>query len=112
MVALAQRIEWIETPSEADALLLEDNLIKGYLPEFNKLLRNNSSYVFLKISKGDFPTFRIVKKRSNDGSTYIGPRYNSKLLRQLLRYLRQVFKFHQMKPTEFAQGTLSSDYFF
>jgi excinuclease UvrABC nuclease subunit len=71
MVALAQRIEWIETPSEADALLLEDNLIKEYLPEFNKLLRNNSSYVFLKISKGSFPTFRIVRKRSNDGSTYI-----------------------------------------
>lgn len=112
MVALASHIEWIETPSEADALLFEDNLIKQHLPEYNKLLRNNSSYVFLKIAKGSFPTFRIVRKRSNDGSTYIGPRYNSKLLWQLLRYLRQVFKFHTMKPTEFNQGTLSSDYFF
>ncbi|MBP6256629.1 hypothetical protein KA405_02675 [Patescibacteria group bacterium] len=71
MVSSACRVEWIETPSEADALLLEDNLIKTHLPEYNKLLRNNSSYVFLKISKGNFPTFRIVKKRTNDGSTYI-----------------------------------------
>ena len=71
MVALASHIEWIETPSEADALLFEDNLIKQHLPEYNKLLRNNSSYVFLKITKGVFPTFRIVRKRSNDGSTYI-----------------------------------------
>lgn len=112
MVAQAAYIEWIETPSEADALLFEDNLIKQHLPEYNKLLRNNSSYVFLKINKGDFPTFRIVKKRSNDGSTYIWPRYNSKQLRQLLRYLRQVFKFHTMKPTEFAKWVLASDYFF
>ncbi len=112
MVAAASHIERIETPSEADALLLEDNLIKQHLPEYNKLLRNNSSYVFLKISKGPFPTFRIVKKRANDGSTYIWPRYNSKQLRQLLRYLRQVFKFHTMKPLEFGKWVLHSDYFF
>ncbi len=71
MVSSATRVERIETPSEADALLLEDNLIKTHLPEYNKLLRNNSSYVFLKITAGLFPTFRIVKKRTNDGSTYI-----------------------------------------
>ena len=71
MVAAAAHIERIETPSEADALLLEDNLIKEHLPEYNKLLRNNSSYVFLKISTGDFPTFRLVKKRVQDGSIYI-----------------------------------------
>jgi len=112
MVSAAARIERIETPSEADALLLEDNLIKQHLPEYNKLLRNNSSYVFLKISKGPFPTFRIVKKRTKDGSTYIWPRYNTKQLWQLLRYLRQVFKFHTMKPLEFGKWVLHSDYFF
>ncbi len=112
MISSAGRVEWIETPSEADALLLEDNLIKTHLPEYNKLLRNNSSYVFLKISKGDFPTFRIVKKRTNDGSTYIWPRYNSKQLREILRYLRKVLKFHIMKTREFAAWTLHSDYFF
>jgi excinuclease UvrABC nuclease subunit len=50
MVATAEGLERIETPSEADALLLEDGLIKQHLPEFNKLLRNNTQYVFLKIS--------------------------------------------------------------
>lgn len=112
MVAQATRVERIQTPSEADALILEDNLIKQHLPEYNRLLRNNSQYVFLKISPGPFPTFRIVKKRANDGSTYIGPRYNSKQLRELLRYLRQIYQFHTMKPREFAKWTLSSDYFF
>lgn len=112
MVAAAHHLERIETPSEADALLLEDGLIKQYLPEFNKLLRNNSQYVFLKISKWPFPTFRIVKKRNTDGSTYVWPRYNTKQLRELLRYLRKVFKFHNMKKREFDQWTLHSDYFF
>lgn len=112
MVAAADHLERIETPSEADALLLEDGLIKQHLPEFNKLLRNNTQYVFLKISPWLFPTFRIVRKRTNDGSAYVWPRYNTKQLRELLRYLRKVFKFHTMKPREFAMGTLHSDYFF
>lgn len=112
MVAEATRIEWIETTTERDALLLEDTLIKEYLPEYNKLLRSNSGYVFLKIPKWPFPLLSIVKKRSNDGSTYIGPRYGSKQLRMLLRHLRQIYQFHQMKPIEFKKGTLSTDYFF
>lgn len=112
MVNDAAKIVYIETPTEEDALLLEDNLIKKHLPEYNKLLRTNSNYVFLKVSRGPFPAFMIVKKRVNDGSTYIGPRYRSAQLRQMLRYLRHIFKFHTMKPSEFAKGVLSTDYFF
>lgn len=112
MVATAQHIEWIETPTEADALLLEDSLIKQKLPEYNKLLRNNTNYVFLKISKGSFPLFTLVRKRINDGSNYIWPKYASKQLWLLLRHLRQLFQFHTMKASEFEKWTLSSDYFF
>ncbi len=65
---------YIITPSEADALSLENNLIKKYKPKYNILLKDDKTYPYIKINlKEDFPTFTITRKFKNDGSKYFGP---------------------------------------
>jgi excinuclease ABC subunit C len=71
MVNQSDRIDYITTENETEALELEDNLIKHHKPTFNSLLRENNYYVYIKIPKEDFPQIFIVKKRKNDGATYI-----------------------------------------
>ncbi|NOZ44138.1 MAG: GIY-YIG nuclease family protein [bacterium] len=71
MLNQAQKIDYLTVQNETEALELEDNLIKKHKPPFNSLLRENHSYVYIKFSKEEFPQITIVKKRKNDGATYI-----------------------------------------
>lgn len=50
MLARAHKVERIETSSEQEALLLEENMIKQYQPEYNRLLKHNTQYVYIHIS--------------------------------------------------------------
>ena len=50
--------------------------------------------------------------RKNDGCTYIGPKNNTKHLKKLMHYLRQIYKYRVMKYSEFKQGKPSSDFYF
>ena len=64
----------IIAPSEFDALLLENSLIKRHQPHYNVLLRDDKSYPFIRLDiKSEFPSFSIVNKTSNDGAKYFGP---------------------------------------
>jgi len=71
MIHQAKKVEYIETTSEEEALLLEEQLIKQYLPEYNRLLKHNSKYVWIRYSTDDFPRVITVRKRQNDKATYI-----------------------------------------
>lgn len=111
MVEKAEEIAYMEVNSESDALTLEENLIKQHLPEYNKLLRYNSNHIFIKFSKEDFPTVTLSRTRRKDKATYIGPKQNTKELRKLLQYLRQIFKFRTISSTEFHKGVLTTDFY-
>ena len=112
MVAKAIRVDFIEVRNESEALYLEDNLIKTNNPEYNRLLKWDNSYIYLKITKEEFPQLFLTRMRKNDGATYIGPKNNTWDLRKLMHYLRQIYKYRTMKSGEFKQGKLSSDIYF
>ncbi|MEG1612944.1 MAG: excinuclease ABC subunit UvrC [Clostridia bacterium] len=65
---------YILTANEVDALVLENNLIKKYVPKYNILLKDDKNYPFIKINlKQKFPTVEVVRKLVDDGSKYFGP---------------------------------------
>lgn len=112
MLTKAHRVDFIEVTTESEALYLEDNLIKTNNPEYNRLLKWDNSYVYLKITKEDFPQLFLTRMRKNDWCTYIWPKNNTWDLKKLMHYLRQIYKYRVMKSWEFKQGKLSSDVYF
>ena len=65
---------YIITTSEADALSLENNLIKKHKPKYNILLKDDKTYPYIKIdTKKPFPYFEIVRRIKKDGAKYFGP---------------------------------------
>lgn len=74
MVSKIADFTYIITPTEADALALEANLIKKYKPAYNILLKDDKHFPYIAVNlKEDYPTFRITRKIKNDGSKYFGP---------------------------------------
>ncbi len=112
MINKAKHIDFIEVTNESEALYLEDNLIKKHKPEYNRLLKADNSYAYIKITNEEFPQVYISRDRKNDKATYIGPKHNTKVLRKLLQYLRQVYKFRTEPKGKFNKGEVSSDFYF
>ncbi len=110
MVHQAHLVEYIQTRTEEEALLLEESLIKQYLPEYNRLLKHNSNYVWIKYTNEEFPQVMVVRKRKTDGATYIWPKQRSKRLYQAMKYLRRVFKHRTMPTTQFRKWVLDMDF--
>ena len=65
---------YIITPTERDALSLENNLIKKHKPKYNILLKDDKTYPYIRVNiKDDYPTFSITRKPTKDGAKYFGP---------------------------------------
>ena len=92
---LIERIDQIETfpvQSEAEALLLEWNLIKEFSPPFNIQLRDDKSYPYIKITVSEpFPRIFVTRKLEEDGSRYLGPFTDVKAMRRALRSIKQMY---------------------
>ncbi len=87
-------IDYIKTSSEAEALLLENSLIKEKQPRYNVSLKDDKSYPFVKIAvKEDFPRIFITRKKRQDKARYFGPYTNVKLLKKALAYIRRIFPY-------------------
>lgn len=112
MLQKATKVDFLMVKNESEALYLEDNLIKQHQPEYNNLLKADNSYIYIKITKEDFPQIVLTRKKINDGSVYIGPKNNTIQLKKLLQYMRQILKFRGCKTNQFKQGKLCSDYYF
>ena len=112
MVNKATSVDFVTVTSEQEALALECNLIKKSQPPYNRLLKADNSYVYIKITNEPFPQLFLTRNRQNDKATYIGPKNNTRELKNLLQYMRQIYKFRTMKSTEFRQGKVSSDFYF
>ncbi len=92
MVAFTVGMEIVTTHTEAEALLLESNLIKKLKPRYNILLRDDKSFPYIRVDRdGDWP--RITKHRSTraDGADYFGPFSSAQAVNQTLAILQRVF---------------------
>jgi excinuclease ABC subunit C len=93
--ALAAQITDLETilvPNEAQALLLENNLIKEHQPRFNIRLRDDKSYPRIAVTLGEpFPRVLVVRRIQLDGARYFGPYTDVGTLRQTLSIIRRLF---------------------
>jgi len=98
LVAEIDDTDWIETESELDALFLESEMVKRYMPRFNILLRDDKSQTFIRIDmKSEWPYVCFTRNPSDDGADYFGPYYNAFAIKKAMRYLRKVFP-HYTKP--------------
>lgn len=87
---------YIITPSEADALSLENNLIKKYKPKYNILLKDDKTYPYIKINlKEEFPTFTLTRKFKNDGAKYFGPYMLGVSVSEILDIVKEAY---QIRP--------------
>jgi len=98
MVSLIDHFEYIITDNEAEALILECNLIKKNRPKFNVLLKDDKTYPYIKIDiKSDYPNVFITRTIKNDGAKYFGPYANAGAAKEMVDFIKQKFQIRQCK---------------
>jgi len=88
LVQRIRRIEFTIVPSEQDAFLLENSLIKQFQPRFNINLKDDKSYPYIVIKNEPFPRIFLTRRKINDGSEYLGPFTSVAKVRELLDFVR------------------------
>jgi excinuclease ABC subunit C len=91
MIRLIADLETIVTQSEAQSLLLENNLIKEYRPRFNIRLKDDKSYPSIAITTEPFPRVLVTRRRDHDGARYFGPFTDVAQLRKTLAIIRRIY---------------------
>jgi len=98
LISRVYDVEWIITDSEAEAFLLESNLIKHHHPRYNIRFRDDKSYPYIKISTNeDFPRVFLTRNPRRDGCQYFGPYTNVKAARKTLRLIHRLFPLRRCK---------------
>ena len=91
MVSKIRDIKYFVVPTEMDALLLENNLIKKYQPKYNIMLKDDKTYPFICVKNEPFPRVFSTRRVVKDGSTYFGPYTSVRLVRTLLEFIHQLY---------------------
>ena len=98
MVSLIDNFEYIVVDNEAEALILECNLIKKNRPKFNVLLKDDKTYPYIKIDLNhDYPSVFITRKIVKDGSKYFGPYANPGAAKEMVNFIKEKYKIRQCK---------------
>lgn len=99
LVADIADIDWMVVDSELEALFLEAEMIRRYMPRYNILLRDDKSQMFVRIDmKSEWPTVGFTRNPADDGADYYGPYYNGFAVKKALRYLRKIFPYYTKAP--------------
>ncbi|QOR73679.1 excinuclease ABC subunit UvrC [Cruoricaptor ignavus] len=108
MVGKIHRLETTIVPSEYDALLLENNLIKEHQPFYNVNMKDDKSYPWICIKNEHFPRIFLTRRVIKDGSEYYGPYAKVKPARVLLDTIRHIYKIRtcnlNLSPEKIAEG--------
>lgn len=109
LVAEIEDTDWVETESEIDALFLESEMVKRYMPRFNILLRDDKSQMYIRIDmKSEWPYVCFTRNPSDDGADYYGPYYNGFAIKKALRYLRRIFPYYTNPSKEGRRADLDT----
>jgi excinuclease ABC subunit C len=100
-------IDWVVVESEIDALFLEAELIRRYMPRYNILLRDDKSMSYIRIDyDSDYPTVSTTRRPLDDGARYFGPYSSTTSIRQALKLLRRVFPYATRRIAGQKRATL------
>ncbi|MEE3362573.1 MAG: excinuclease ABC subunit UvrC [Anaerovoracaceae bacterium] len=105
MVSHIAEFEYIVCGSEMEAFILENTLIKKYMPQYNILLRDDKTYPYIKVTAADdFP--RVLKTRiiGKDGSKYFGPYSDAGAVNSIVELLSSIYKLKQCAKTVFPDN--------
>ena len=104
MVAESKSVEWTETDSVLEAMILETNLIRTHKPRFNTMSKDDKSYNHLVITKEEWPRVLVVRAKDltetyeeKDLQAVFGPFPSGGLLKEALRIVRKIFKYYDTK---------------
>ena len=98
MISQIDHFEYIVVDNEAEALILECNLIKKNRPKFNVLLKDDKTYPYIKVDvKSDYPNVVITRRIVNDGSKYFGPYANPGAAKEMVDFIKQKYKIRQCR---------------
>jgi len=97
LVSKIADLKYIVVETEIDALLLENNLIKKYLPRYNILLKDDKTYPWICIKSEPFPRIFQTRNLIKDGSNYFGPYPSHRMMFSLLEMIRQLYQIRTCK---------------
>lgn len=108
LVAEIDDTDWIVVDTEMDALFLESEMIKRYMPKWNILLRDDKSVTYVRIDmKSKIPYVTMTRNPEDDGAEYFGPYYGKTAIARALRILRKIFPYYDRPYT--GRKTLNTD---
>lgn len=108
LVAEIADTDWIVVDTEMDALFLESEMIKRYMPKWNILLRDDKTVSYVRISMNEeVPYISFTRTPMDDKATYVGPFYGKGAVEKALRILRHIFPYY-VKPYD-GKKTLDTD---
>lgn len=107
LIAEIADIDWMVVESEIEALFLEAEMIRRYMPQYNILLRDDKSMTYIRIDyDSDHPTVSTTRRPLDDGARYFGPYFSAYAVKQALKLLRRIFPFATKRTPGQKRATL------
>ena len=107
LIAEIHDVDWMTVESEMEALFLEAEMIRRYMPRYNILLRDDKAMSYIRIDyDSEYPTVTTTRRPLDDGAKYFGPYFSTTAVRQSLRLLRKIFPYATKKSNGQKRASL------